>query len=289
MTVLKRSQECFEGKGSRLDGSLAYRLVGMTKDFYSACASSFSDTRQSAWQGWDGVLDVIGFPGPITADSDPYRIVDIGCGNLRFEKMLSGKVTACGMDARIDAVCVDCTQGLLDEGLFQSADDLAQVDIDARCIDVIDAIARDDSLAGKIDVEGANLAVCFAVMHHIPLPEWRCALLDSMVDMVAPKGYIALSFWQYSKDEKICEKARIATMRAEADTGISLDTALGDHFLGWQDVNGCYRYCHDFSETDINELLACVSSNRDDLIEVSRFSADGRSGTLNRYVVLQRL
>ena len=62
----------------------------------------------------------------------------------------------------------------------------------------------------------------------------------------------------------------------------SLD--LGDYLLGWQESE-CFRYCHSFEEDEIDTLVKSLGSSA---LECDRFSADGASGTLNRYVVLQR-
>ncbi len=60
----------------------------------------------------------------------------------------------------------------------------------------------------------------------------------------------------------------------------------GDWLLGWQGRRGSWRYCHSFSDEDVEGLVAGVSDLarlRDD------FCSDGRSGELNRYLVLERL
>ena len=50
---------------------------------------------------------------------------------------------------------------------------------------------------------------------------------------------------------------------------------------------GLWRYCHHFEELEIDALVAaaCEGSKAR---EVARFSADGKSGAMNRYVVLQK-
>ena len=58
----------------------------------------------------------------------------------------------------------------------------------------------------------------------------------------------------------------------------------GDRLLGWRDEPGAYRYCHSFTDGEIDALAASVGHA---VTEVARFRADGRDGALNSYLVLQ--
>ena len=141
-----------------------------------------------------------------------------------------------------------------------------------------------------LDVPPCALTVCFGFMHHVPGGSLRRAVLDALVDATAPGGIIIISFWRFMDDPRLARKARAADAAAAADPpfeGFS-PTALepGDHFLGWQDDPRPLRYCHHFDEAKIEELAACVAPRAR---ETARFSADGASGTLNRYLVLQKL
>lgn len=59
----------------------------------------------------------------------------------------------------------------------------------------------------------------------------------------------------------------------------------GDYFLGWKDTTHSFRYCHNFTEEEIDELANAVKS---EAAPVARFLADGRSDNLNSYLVLQK-
>lgn len=59
----------------------------------------------------------------------------------------------------------------------------------------------------------------------------------------------------------------------------------GDFFLGWKDTPGQYRYCHNFTEHEIDELVSLVGNEAK---VVSRFIADGRTNNLNSYLILQK-
>ena len=58
----------------------------------------------------------------------------------------------------------------------------------------------------------------------------------------------------------------------------------GDRLLGWQDRQDSFRYCHHFSGAEIDALAASVAGRAH---PIARFRADGRSGDLNDYLVLQ--
>jgi hypothetical protein len=58
----------------------------------------------------------------------------------------------------------------------------------------------------------------------------------------------------------------------------------GDFLLSFGDKNGAPRYCHDFDESEFDQLVSATG-----LRLMDDFEADGRSGDLNRYAVLQRV
>ncbi|MDR0347473.1 MAG: class I SAM-dependent methyltransferase, partial [Coriobacteriales bacterium] len=57
-----------------------------------------------------------------------------------------------------------------------------------------------------------------------------------------------------------------------------------DYLLGWKNVPGAYRYCHSFTEAEIDALVESVASSAP---VISRFSSDGRGDKLNTYLLLQ--
>ena len=99
--------------------------------------------------------------------------------------------------------------------------------------------------------------------------------LRSLMDHTRPGGYVALSLWQFERDPRIAAKAQPVP-----------DGDRGDYLLGWQGTAGLQRFCHSFSEEEVDELSVSVAP---DAREVARYSADGKSGDLNRYIVLERV
>ena len=132
-----------------------------------------------------------------------------------------------------------------------------------------------------------DLAVCFGFMHHVPGFDMRASVLDAIVERTALGGVAIVSFWQFMRDERLARKALVADSAArEAAPSGTFPLDENDHFLGWQSDPSPLRYCHHFDESEIDELVASVGTRA---CEVARYSADGGSGTLNRYLMLERV
>lgn len=253
-----------------MDRATAERLSELTREFYAQVAESFSATRQSAWAGWERVLGLCGRDG-----AAELRVADVACGNLRFERFLAEAQVGAQVRA-VDA----CDSLSLGSGQI---DDINNVSISYSCLDVAEALSEEGALSAALGKTGFDLAVCFGFMHHLPLREQRERLLKELVACLLPGGFVAVSFWQLSKSERLLAKARACTARATAELGIQgLDA--GDYLLGWQDRDEVFRYCHDFSEEEIDRLADSVSPIAR---ERARFSADGATGNLNRYLILE--
>lgn len=254
-----------------MDTQTAQHLTDLTRDFYARVHDSFSLTRSAAWAGWERVADVCGIrPG------QRLDVLDLACGNLRLERFLADK----GVDVR--AWCVDACDELAvagglvggDAGGFVtggSGDPRARADglrpgprIHYQHADLTRELAL-------VEAPPCDLCACFGFMHHLPRAKQRLAVLLSLVGHARPGGFVAVSFWQFERDRRIIGKAR------------PLPTQ-GDYLLGWQGQSDVARYCHSFSESEIDELVARVGTRAR---EVARFSADGRRGDLNRYLVLR--
>ena len=79
-------------------------------------------------------------------------------------------------------------------------------------------------------------------------------------------------------------EAQNAAVFESCKSDISQQFNEGDYLLGWRNTPGAYRYCHSFSDEEIDSLVASVA---DKAQCVARFRADGRTGNLNEYLVLQ--
>lgn len=280
-----------------MDTRTARFLNDLNQRFYEACMPSFSATRNAPWQGWRDCLDAV--CGDIDdcalgGNGQVVRVIDSACGNMRFESFLADE-----LGNRPCAVCaIDTSESLAREGAAAfglpvrfdgqapqhiSADSLAAGTIRFCTRDII-ACALDGRPVG---FSGFDAAFCFGFFHHVPGRRARIDVLERLIACVRPGGVVAISLWRFADDERLARKALATSEKARAELSGALDfEALeeGDHFLGWQDESGVYRYAHSFSDADADELVDAVS---DDARLLKRFRADGRTGALNEYLVLR--
>lgn len=253
----------------------ARRLSLLTSEFYASVSASFSETRDAPWSGWTQVMEEAGLSAPLS--SSP-RVADVACGNLRFERFLA------------DVLAPEAVTPTIDAYVYDNCDDLALVDAIPGVVthfthvDVAETLYAGKSLRALLGACSCDMAVCFGFLHHLPLQEHRRQMVQALVGCVAPGGAVALSFWQFSKSERLLKKARLATEREAPLLGLD-DLGPNDYLLGWQERHDVLRYCHDFTEEEVDDLAVAAGSAAR---EVARFSADGKSGNLNRYLVLRR-
>ena len=267
-----------------MERAFAQRLIELNNRFYRLNAPSFSRTRQAPWPGWERALKVAGeHLGHGQGDPDrPLRVFDLACGNLRFEAFLAEQT-----DRPLELYGVDsCDELAFDES--GHADSVTGFMY--RKLDVLDAL-MDDGRSGAAllaDMPAADLSVCFGFMHHVPGVELREDVLRMLLARTRAGGIAAVSFWAFAEDPRLARKAVGATARAAKEPpfeGFSTRSfEPGDYLLDWQGA-APYRYCHSLGEDEVSRLAEAVSGDAD---EVGRFSADGRAGNLNRYLILRR-
>lgn len=234
--------------------------------FYRENSESFDRTRQTAWPGWKRVLGQL-----FNEDHEgAVSILDVACGNMRFEKYLLDTFPT----TQLHAVCVD------------SCDELA-VPVDGceyRNCDIVQRLADGKSLS-ECWGRGYDAVVSFGFFHHVPGARLRMRLLEELIDTAAPSGLVAVSLWRFASDEKTRAKAERTTTEALAALPVVAELEEGDYLLGWNDVPGTYRYCHSFDDSEIEGLVA-ETSNHARLVD--RFKADGHTGDSNEYLVFRK-
>lgn len=232
-----------------MDANTIDRLIELDNEFYRENARSFSDTRSCPWEGWPRVIESL--------PSSPASVLDVACGNMRFKTFLN--------------------QSLSKDFAYLGIDSCAELvpSSEARFFKHIDLLSQPLDPLGQF-----HFVACFGFLHHVPTVQRRKELLDYLFSCTAPGGTLALSFWQFARNDKLLSKALSTTESGCEALGIELDE--NDYLLGWQNEPGRYRYCHSFTDAEIDDLIACTDIN-----PVDRFRADGKSGNLNTYVVLR--
>lgn len=269
--------------------AFAKKLCELNNLFYRNQAVSFSDTRHAKWSGWERCLaEAI----TVFKAKQDLHVLDAACGNLRFEEYLASYCESSSMNLHVSVHALDACDDLLPDVCEGTTSAHCDMEVTYTHCDIIQKLA-DNTFKDVLASEGPNkefadLAVAFGFMHHIPLPKWRLQLLSDMVSATAPGGFVFISFWRFMDDEGMAAKALKTHEEALAYYAQGLNSAQqfneGDYLLGWRNTPGAYRYCHSFSDEEIDFLAASVA----DRAECSaRFRADGRTGSLNEYLVLR--
>ena len=243
--------------------SIAF-LRDLNNRFYAACADSFSATRAMPWQGWRRCV-------ALAPQSRPLRVLDVACGNMRFERFLESEL---GENAPLDLYAIDDCDSLVpsrERVAFQN-------------LDIVDALEK-GSLARLIDAPDCDFVGCFGFFHHVPGFDCRANLMRALIDKTALGGVVCASFWRFMDDERLAARATCDLSSFGLCGEVSLEE--NDYFLGWQHEPGLARYCHHFTEEETQSLvrIACEGGRAE---VADEFLGDGKSGELNRYVVLRK-
>lgn len=268
---------------------LARELCALNNTFYCENAASFSATREAAWPGWQRVLHNLDSQEFAAQDKkeSPLSLLDVACGNLRFERFLDAEYAG-----NFCALAVDSCDELALTALREY--DFKQGNVAFHHADILQPLLDGDT-AGFLSMFGdakRDAAVCFGFMHHVPGMENRVVFLRALVRSVHSGGIVAVSLWRFAEDESGESKARKMDMRAFAQMSElgwhiqATDLESGDHFLGWKNMPGVWRYCHSFSDKEIQGLIDALSG---EAVVIDRFFADGKNNAMNAYLILRRV
>lgn len=254
-----------------MDDDTARLLASLTGAFYRTCAASFSATRQRPWHGFEQLAATLSLDR-----SERLDLFDLACGNLRFERFAASLRN--GLPLRVWA-CDNAPE------LVQGGWDAVQGELRFQQLDIVGALVHGAApLSSLLDAPPCDLSVCFGFLHHVPRLACRAQVLEALLDKTRVGGLVAVSFWRFMDDTRLAAKAREATGRAQERFG-PLSLEKGDYLLGWKERDDVYRYCHHFGDDELAELEAGMQGRAR---LVADFSADGKSGALNRYLVWQR-
>lgn len=173
------------------------------------------------------------------------RVLDLGCGNRRFTKFLNEN----GISCKVENI------------------DNFTWDEEVKQVDIIEELLNDN-----LNLDSYDVAVCFGVMHHLPGADMRLRLLKELT-----KSKIAIvSFWQFLRDERIFKKAKETTEVAKSRLGIK-NLEENDYFLSWKDRSDVFRFCHNFTDSEIDKFKSSFNTIED-------YTAD----RCNRYLIFNK-
>jgi SAM-dependent methyltransferase len=200
-------------------------------------------------------------------------VFDLACGNLRFEVYLADALP----ETALTFYAVDNCDSTNKSGIRHQ--------VHYQNLDVLSALHKNQPLAEQFAAPLCDVSASFGFLHHVPLKEHRQELLTSLVQQTLPGGLVIITFWRFLDDAALAKKAQVTHAQALQELELP-DLDDGDYLLGWKNTPGTYRYCHSFNEAEIDQLAGSLA---DKTLVVSRFTADGKTGTLNTYLILKVL
>lgn len=242
------------------------------------CDSAAEKLRRSQWER--GVEQGSHCGSAALGAGERLSLFDLACGNGRFEAFLADELPA----VVADIVAVDSCNTLMKKARTPQ--------VSFREFDALEALVRNEPWSQRFPA--CDVAVSFGFFHHIPSSGLRNRVLSELLSLVRPGGLVIVSLWCFLEDERLSRKAKRAHERALAALGerfgaqgvpLADELESGDCFLGWQDAEELWRYCHSFDDAQASELASSVADTAD---EVARFRADGKPGKLNIYLVLRK-
>ena len=217
-----------------MDPEFAQDICELNNHFYRTWANSFSDTRHNAWPGWIRCLEESRLTSQPHSDQLPLHVLDVACGNLRFESHLARSMP----NAVIEVQALDACDELAQSGIQLPSNAF----VSFTHFDVMKEL-QSGTLADALQFDTwADLSVSFGFLHHIPLPEWRETFLQTLIRATKPGGFSCVSLWRFLTDEGLAAKAKTSTASGITELGYPEEQfGKGDCLLGWRNEAGAYR------------------------------------------------
>jgi SAM-dependent methyltransferase len=253
---------------------LMERLNQINREFYSAFAAPFSETRKSLRE-----LQVI-----LPYIADGARVLDVGCGNGRVAALLARHrhgTEYLGVDASEELVarCRTHVAGRMSQVTEFVVADISQPEW-VSSLPLSNDLGSTEELfpVGRMPGAGAfDCVLMLALLHHIPGRQVRARIVRQVRELLAPRGYLIISTWQFMDNARMLK--RIVPWNKVGIDEQELEP--GDALLSWKRGGTGLRYCHWIEEDELHSLATLAG-----LSIVKTFRAGGREGNLSLYSVL---
>lgn len=236
-------------------------------DMYSASAADFSRKRNYFEPGWDR-LRTIDIPGRV-------KVLDLGCGNARLYNFLRQSWKSTGIDYT---------------GVDQSADMLgiAEANVEQQKGDNLAFLHADlgQGSLGQLNLSlgSYHLVTMHALLHHISGKDNRQKLIDWVSSLVAPAGYLHISFWQFGEYDRYLDRVghdpKLVGMTEQ-------QMEKRDFIMDWRAGEKSYRFCHWADGAEVSAYKQQIISHG--LQQVADYRRDGKEGDQNRYLLMQNV
>ncbi len=237
-----------------MNKKIADKILDEMHRNYDSIAESFSQTRN--YLGSDAV-SLLG--GNLKAGD---RILDIGCGNGRFFPFFK--------DAGADYAGIDSSEKLVA---------IAAAKFPEANFTVADALNL------PFGANEFDLAISFAVLHHVPSKEYRLNFFKEAWRVLKPRGKFIATVWDLRPFRLIRTRQwKRFKNYAAAQIGIVFGAKkldFGDFFIPWQ--NRYQRYVHAFGLRELEKLTKTAGFE----IEKSGILGSGKKES-NLYIIARK-
>ncbi len=236
---------------SLVNPDIVHRLLTLNRQFYQTFGQSFSSTRQRLQPGVKRIFSSL---------LGSTRLLDLGCGNGQLWRALARSGYSgvyVGLDFSPQLLIEAGEQGGgKGRGVFLQAD------------------LSDEAWQAAVPELPFDVAVAFAVLHHLPGQTLRLEVLRKMHRLLAPGGRFFHSEWQFLNSARL--RGHIQPWEAAGLSPGQVDP--GDYLLDWRHGGYGLRYAHHFDQAELAEL-----AEESGFHVVGTFLLDGENGKSGLY------
>lgn len=253
-----------------MDTNLIRRLNELNRQFYQQVAPSFSSSRSYYWQGWNKLVPYL--EELVQTKDETLNIVDIGCGNGRLAAFIVDQLP----ELDFAYFGLDNSRKLLQ--IAQRHELMNYIEAQFIEVDLVESLLE-GNFVPKIEVFKPDFITALGILHHIPSHQLRQQFLIQLGEVLNPSGFLVFTTWNFLENKRFKRKIK------DPDLFDLNPDELEEHdvILDWQRGETAYRYCHYTDGEELNKLIEAT-----ELTQVSQFRADGKTGRLNTYTVLQK-